>query len=58
MDYNENGPVPWGVEQTSGMELKYGHWEDWQSRKLIRFNLSEEQILCLNMYKYDLCISA
>lgn len=47
MDYNENGPVPWGVEQTSGMELKYGHWEDWQSRKLIRFNLTEEQILDL-----------
>lgn len=28
MDYNENGPVPWGVEETCGDELKYGHWED------------------------------
>lgn len=47
MDYNENGPVPWGVEQTSAEELKYGHWEDWKNREIIRFNLTDDQILAL-----------
>lgn len=45
MDYNENGPVPWGVEETCGNELKYGHWED--EKNIIRFNLTNEQILDL-----------
>ena len=44
MDYNENGPVPWGIEETCGEELKYGHWEDFQSKKFLGFNLTDEQI--------------
>lgn len=46
MDYNENGPVPWGVEQTSSDDLKFGHWED-SYCKIIKFNLTNEQILDL-----------
>lgn len=45
LDYNENGPVPWGVEETCGDDLKYGHWEDWRNNKMLRFNLRNEQIL-------------
>ena len=47
LNYNENGPVPWGVEQTFGEALKYGHWEDYKSRRIQRFNLTNEQILDL-----------
>lgn len=46
MDYNENGPVPWGVEETSCEDLAFGHWEDYES-KIVRFNLTNEQILDL-----------
>ncbi len=45
MDYDENGPVPWGVEQTCCEELGFGHWEDWANKKITRFNLTDEQIL-------------
>lgn len=47
MDYNENGPVPWGIEQTNADELKYGHWDDWKTAKILKFNLTDEQILDL-----------
>lgn len=47
MDYNDNGPVPWGVEQTCCDELIYGHCEDWKENKFLKFNLTDEQILDL-----------
>lgn len=47
MDYNDNGPVPWGVEETSCDDLKYGHWEDWENHELLRFRLTDEQVLDL-----------
>lgn len=48
MDYNENGPEPWGMEQTSCDELVFGHWEyEAESSELLRFNLTNEQILDL-----------
>jgi len=45
LDYNANGPVPWGVEETCGDDLIFGHNE---GDRFIGFNLSEIQILeCL-----------
>lgn len=49
IDYNENGPVPWGVEQTCIEELMSGHDEGSNMNNYIRFNLSERQIL--DMFK-------
>lgn len=49
LDYNDNGPVPWGIEETYGSELKYGY-EDSScdiEHKGLRFNLTDEQILDL-----------
>lgn len=43
MDYNDNGPVPWGVEQTCCEELLFGHWDD--NQKLLKVNLTNEQVL-------------
>ena len=36
MDYNENGPVPWEIEQTSIEELVFGHEEDYKRKKYFR----------------------
>lgn len=47
MDYDENGPVPWGIEETTGDDLKFGHLEDYRTGKLLQFNLTDEQILDL-----------
>lgn len=44
VDYNENGPVPWGVEQTGIDELIWGHEENYKLKERIKFNLTEEQI--------------
>lgn len=46
IEYDENGPVPWGVEDTSPDDLIYGHWEE-NYRKIIKFNLTNEQVLDL-----------
>lgn len=48
LDYNENGPVPWGVEETCGDAMKYGHWEDCEEHNLLKFNLTKDQILDLH----------
>lgn len=45
LDYNENGPVPWGVEETDSNDLMYGHCEDWRNHKFLRFDLTEQQVL-------------
>lgn len=45
IEYNESGPVPWGIEETCTDELKYGHWEDYTNKKFLKFNLSDQQIL-------------
>lgn len=47
MSYNENGPVPWGVEHTCEDNLKYGHNEDNEAENLLRFDLTHEQLLDL-----------
>lgn len=51
MEYNENGPVPWDVEDTDPNELKYGHREyvsgNGSKTEVIKFNLTDEQILDL-----------
>lgn len=38
MDFNENGPVPWGTEQIASEDLAWGHYVD-------KVDLTEEQIL-------------
>ena len=38
MDFNENGPVPWGTEQMASEDLAWGHYVD-------KVALTEEQIL-------------
>lgn len=47
MDYDENDPVPWGIEEITGDDLKYGHLEDYRTGKFLQFNLTDEQILDL-----------
>lgn len=47
MDYDENGPVPLGTEETCTEELVYGHWEDWRRGKITRFDLTDEQVMAL-----------
>ena len=45
MDYNDNGPVPWGVEETNSMELvlsAVGHDSD---NTEVMFKLTDEQVL-------------
>ena len=44
MDYNENGPVPWEIEQTSIEELVFGHEEDYKRKKYFRIKLTDVQI--------------
>lgn len=44
MDYNENGPVPWEIEQTSIEELVFGHEEDYKRKKYLRIKLTDGQI--------------
>lgn len=53
MDYNENGPVPWGIEQTCAENLKYGHYEDCNTHKIIKFDLTDQQILDLLHEPHD-----
>ena len=40
MDFNANGPVPWGTEETVSEDLVWGHDSD-------KVDLTEEQILYL-----------
>lgn len=46
MDFNENGPVPWGTEQTCIGELVFGHDED-NHNDYLAINLSDDQIMDL-----------
>ncbi|GEM_PF-2191170 len=45
MDYNENGPVPWGLPQTCAEDLVYGSGAD--SNNFVPFDLTDEQIMDL-----------
>lgn len=44
MDFNENGPVPWQIEQTCIEDLILGHWEDYQNNQKIPIELTDDQI--------------
>lgn len=44
VDYNENGPVPVGVEETSLESLVWGHEEDYHTNDFLSFNLNDSQI--------------
>lgn len=47
MDYNDNGPVPWGTEDTCTEELVFGHDEYNDNKDYLKINLSDDQILDL-----------
>lgn len=47
MDYNDNGPVPWGTEQTGIEELVLGHDEYDDRKDYLTINLSDDQIFDL-----------
>lgn len=47
VDFNENGPVPWGTPEQSIDSLSYGYCEDEDSDEYIPFSLNEEQIFDL-----------
>ena len=44
MDYNEEGPVPWEIEQTSIGELVFGHCENYKTKEYLSIDLTDEQI--------------
>lgn len=45
MDYNDNGPVPWGTEQTCTEDLVLGHDEYNDSKDYLAINLTDDQVL-------------
>ena len=45
MDYNDNGPVPWGVEETNSMELVLSAVEHDSDNTEVMFKLTDEQVL-------------
>ena len=45
MDYNDNGPVPWGTEETNPMELLLSAVEHDIGNREVMFNLTDEQVL-------------
>lgn len=47
MDFNENGPVPIGVNENDGTYLAFGLYDDFEKRHKNEINLTEEQILDL-----------
>ena len=47
VDFNENGPVPWGTPEQSIEYLSYGYCEDEDSDEYTPFSLTEEQIFDL-----------
>lgn len=44
MDFNDNGPVPWEIEQTCIQDLVFGHCEDYKHNDYITINLTDDQI--------------
>lgn len=44
MDYNENGPVPWGIEETNAMDLVLSDVEHDIDNKEVMFKLTDEQV--------------
>ena len=44
MDFNDNGPVPWELEETSVEDLVFGHEEDYEKKIFIPIDLTDEQI--------------
>lgn len=44
IDYNENGPVPWGIEQTCIENLVFGHEEGDSPSSYLPIDLNEKQI--------------
>lgn len=47
VDFNENGPVPWGTPDQSIDTLSYGYCEDEDTDEYIPFSLTKEQIFDL-----------
>lgn len=47
VDFNENGPIPWGTPEQSIESLSYGYCEDEDSDEYTPFSLVEDQILDL-----------
>jgi len=47
VDFNENGPVPWGNPEQSVESLSYGYCEDEDSDEYTSFALTDEQIFDL-----------
>lgn len=45
MDYNENGPVPWGVEEMNTMDLVLSTLEHDSDNTEVMFRLTDEQVL-------------
>ena len=44
MDFNENGPVPWEIEETCVEDLVFGLDEDYRKNIFLPINLTDEQI--------------
>lgn len=45
MNYEDNGPVPWGIEDCVSIEdLVFGHFDDYTERDFISIDLTDDQI--------------
>ena len=47
VDFNENGPVPWGTPEQSIESLSYGYCENEDTDEYFPFSLTDEQIFDL-----------
>lgn len=65
MGYNENGPVPWGVEETNEMDLVLSTLEHDSDDTEVMFKLTDEQVFEIlgsshkpkdEQFWYDVCV--
>jgi len=43
-DFEEYGPVPWGVEETEVSELVFGHEENYNTHEYLNIDLTDDQV--------------
>ncbi|MCM1176124.1 MAG: hypothetical protein NC308_09255 [Clostridium sp.] len=44
MNFEDNGPVPWNIEETDIENLLFGHEEDYRTKEYTHINLTDSQI--------------